>query len=113
MSEREVRLAVSAGCPCGVGPEVSVAAARMLLEEDPAVRVALHGDEATLGEQLGPHGLPPRLELVATSSLGVDERRPGRPGAAAGLAQLAAIDRAADAVMARRAVSNSTVEPAS
>ena len=100
MTERIVRLAVSAGCPCGVGPEVSAAAARALLSEDPDVRIALHGDAGALAEHLGARALPEGLEVFAASTLSADERRPGRPGVEAGIAQLAAIDRATDAVLA-------------
>ncbi len=100
MTERAVRLAVSVGCPCGVGPEVSVTAARTLLDEDSFVRVALYGDRGALAAQLGAQALPDRLEVVAVSALPTDDRCPGKPGAAAGVAQLAAIDRATDAVLA-------------
>ncbi|MFO0630606.1 MAG: 4-hydroxythreonine-4-phosphate dehydrogenase PdxA [Polyangiales bacterium] len=98
-----VSLAVSAGCPCGIGPEVSVAAAHTLLDEDPEVRITLYGDAGALAAQLGPRARPARLEVAPVSALPADARRPGQPGPAAGRAQLDAIDRAVDAVLAGRA----------
>lgn len=100
MTERGVRLAVSVGCPCGVGPEVAVAASRSLVAEDPAVHLTLHGDAGALADAFGAHPRPDRVAVLPASALPAPERRPGEPGLAAGTAQLAAIDRATDAVLA-------------
>lgn len=98
MSGAPVRLAVSVGCPCGVGPEVSLRAAQRLVLEDPAVHVTLVGDPGALGELAS--DAPPSLQLRAASRLPPASRVPGRPGAEAGRAQLAAIDLATDLVLA-------------
>jgi len=98
-----IHLAVSIGCPSGIGPEVSVVGAHALLDRHADVQVSLYGDPGALADAAAMRGLGldrPRLALVATSTLRPDERVPGRPGVAAGLAQLAAIDTAADAVRA-------------
>jgi 4-hydroxythreonine-4-phosphate dehydrogenase len=96
---------VSAGCPAGIGPEVSVAAARRLH----GTPIVLVGDIGTLlaaaalvhvGEQhLIPFdGKPPRpgsIGLVqAGPALTPKDRKPGEPSRAAGASQLAAIDTA-------------------
>lgn len=97
MSDAVVRLAVSVGCPCGVGPEVSVRAARRFLREDPGARITLVGDPGAIGAIAG--DAPPGLLVRAASDLPPDARVPGRPGAEAGRAQLAAIDLATDLVL--------------
>jgi 4-hydroxythreonine-4-phosphate dehydrogenase len=96
---------VSAGCPAGIGPEVSVAAA-WRLRDTPVVLV---GDIGTLleaaalvhvGEQhlLPFDGKPPRrgsIGLVqAGPALTPKDRRAGQPSRAAGASQLAAIETA-------------------
>jgi 4-hydroxythreonine-4-phosphate dehydrogenase len=106
------RLAVSVGCPCGVGPEVAVEAAarsgaRVLLVGDlgalraagrvrrittPLVRVR----DAREAFEEDTRGTIPVLQ--PTAPLPAVERRPGRPGRAAGAAQLAWIDVATDLV---------------
>jgi 4-hydroxythreonine-4-phosphate dehydrogenase len=107
------RLAVSVGCPCGVGPEVSVAAAAV----ETKARIALVGDlgvlrEAARGRGIAPDRLTPVAELREAWALrgrrigvwqtgpGLAERdrRPGHPTRASGAAQLAWIDAACDAV---------------
>jgi 4-hydroxythreonine-4-phosphate dehydrogenase len=109
------RLAVSVGCPCGVGPEVSVAAAAV----ERKARVALVGDlgalrEAAKGRGVDPERLTPVTALgeawelrgrrIAVWQPGRDlaerDRRPGHPTRASGAAQLAWIDAACDAVAA-------------
>lgn len=96
---------ISAGCPAGIGPEVSVAAARRLQ----GIPVVLVGDVGTLleaaalvhvGEQhLVPFdGKPPKrgsIGLVqAGPALTPKDRLPGKPSRAAGASQLAAIEAA-------------------
>lgn len=114
--ERSVRLAVSVGCPCGIGPEVSVAAAVQLGARDRA-KVLLVGDFEALREAARAMSVDPerlvRVEqtslawtlprrhvgvLQPTASLRASERRPGKPGPAAGAGQLRWIDVATDLV---------------
>ncbi|HEY8038876.1 MAG TPA: 4-hydroxythreonine-4-phosphate dehydrogenase PdxA [Polyangiaceae bacterium] len=108
------RLALSVGCPCGVGPEVAVVAA---VAEARRARVLLVGDEeavreAAEGRRIGAS----RLVRVAepddawrvsqgrvalwqpTPALVARDREPGRPTAASGAAQLAWIAAACDLV---------------
>lgn len=84
------RVAISAGCPCGVGPEVTVAALK-----NPKVRRALmplvFGD-ASLARHLGPG------QLIAVTTLEAKDLRAGRPTAKSGRAQLAYIEAAVAAV---------------
>ncbi|MEZ4390904.1 MAG: 4-hydroxythreonine-4-phosphate dehydrogenase PdxA [Polyangiales bacterium] len=98
MSGDLVRLAVSVGCPCGVGPEVSLRAAQRFVREDPASRVTLVGDPGALGA-LAPDDAP-SLRILPASRLAPGSRVPGRPDVEAGRAQLAAIDLATDLVLA-------------
>lgn len=114
-TSRIVRLAVSMGCPCGVGPEVSLAAARAIREADPGVRVLLVGDFGAARAAARALGLDPSCVtrvacaddawpapaqgvLEPARSLAAADRRPGRPTRAAGAAQLAWIDAATDLV---------------
>lgn len=103
---RLVPLVVSTGCPAGVGPEVSVAAAARLSR----IRTSLVGDPGTLfaaAEMVGvsrarlmkirPGELPDRgrIGIVAVGpELVANDRRPGEPTKRAGAAQLAYIDAA-------------------
>jgi 4-hydroxythreonine-4-phosphate dehydrogenase len=109
------RLAVSIGCPSGVGPEVSVVAAAAML---PRARVLLVGDLATLRSAARIREIDPKLlERVRdpeqafeswsgesilvyepTAPLASADRAPGRPTRASGAAQLAWIDAATDLV---------------
>ncbi len=110
------RLAVSIGCPSGVGPEVSVLAAVAFARK---ARVLLVGDLGALRAAARVRGIDPdRLVRVQdpaeafarpTRSLLVHEpvaplaardRAPGRPSRAGGAAQLAWIDAATDLVAA-------------
>ncbi len=114
------RVIVSVGCPCGVGPEVSLAAAAAAAR--PGARVVLVGDERALRaaaegrairqERLvrvpGPEEgfrLPSSRIAVwqPTPPLATRDRTPGRPSGVSGAAQLAWIDAACDAVSAGRA----------
>jgi 4-hydroxythreonine-4-phosphate dehydrogenase len=98
-------LVVSTGCPAGVGPEVSVAAAARLK----GAAAVLLGDEATLRKAAGVVGIPQRRLLAwdgrtrspATvyfaqvgEPLSERDRRPGKPNARAGVAQLEYIEAA-------------------
>ncbi|HEY4160183.1 MAG TPA: 4-hydroxythreonine-4-phosphate dehydrogenase PdxA [Polyangiaceae bacterium] len=97
-------LVISVGCPCGIGPEVSVRAAA-----DEPLRTVLVGDLATLQEAaervaVARSRLVPfdgaakdaRLLYVqqAGPALKKSDRKPGKPGKLAGVAQLAYINEA-------------------
>lgn len=93
MSERK-RLVISVGDPAGVGPEVSVAAARAI---GARAEVRLVGDGARL------RAMAPELAVIdvgAVSDAVVARHAASEDG---GRAQLAALDRAVDEVMAGRA----------
>jgi 4-hydroxythreonine-4-phosphate dehydrogenase len=118
--KRLVRLAVSIGCPCGIGPEVSLAGALALRKADPQARVLLVGDLGALRAAaraidvdparvvrvahaedawIAPaRGVVSVLEPAGTNALAAADRRPGKPTRAAGRAQLAWIDAATDLV---------------
>jgi 4-hydroxythreonine-4-phosphate dehydrogenase len=99
MSAATPLLVVSTGCPCGIGPEVSVAAAVRVKN---AAKVLL-GDEATLRRAAELVGVAQR-KLVrwdgrardasavyvaqVGDTLGERDRAPGKPNARAGQAQL-------------------------
>jgi 4-hydroxythreonine-4-phosphate dehydrogenase len=64
-----VRLAVSVGCPSGIGPEVALAGAMVMLAEDAAVRVLLVGDLGALRAAARALGVAPaRLVRVQNAS---------------------------------------------
>ncbi len=109
-----IRIAVSVGCPCGIGPEVALAAA---VSTRRRVRVLLVGDEGVLratAKGLGfaqsglvrvpapgaawtvPRGVVPVWQ--PTRDLAARDRVPGRPTARSGAAQLAWVDAACDLV---------------
>lgn len=107
------RIAVSVGCPSGIGPEVAIVAAA----SDRGARVLLVGDEGALRVAARGRGVAPaRLIRVdrpeqawslgaralavwqPTPDLTARDRAPGTPSRAAGAAQLAWIDAACDLV---------------
>jgi 4-hydroxythreonine-4-phosphate dehydrogenase len=107
------RIALSVGCPCGIGPEVSVVAAAaekgarvLLVGDEGAVRAAAKGRGIAGGrlvrvdEPAQAWGLPSgRIALwQPTSALAARDRAPGRPTRASGAAQLAWVDAACDLV---------------
>jgi 4-hydroxythreonine-4-phosphate dehydrogenase len=104
-TDRVKLLVVSTGCPAGIGPEVSVRAAA----EFEGVPVVLVGDERTLLEAAELAGVSRRKfapfggEQAAPDKIGVltvgpalkaGDRRPGKPTAVAGRAQLEYIEAA-------------------
>ena len=124
--DANVRLAVSIGCPCGIGPEVALAGALAMRKEDARVRLLLVGDlgalraaaraigqdpavlirvqsasdawtEPPTGRRGGQRGAPLAV-LQPTATLAAPDRRPGKPTKASGAAQLAWIDVATDLV---------------
>ncbi len=109
------RVALSVGCPCGVGPEVSVAAAasrrpeRALLVGDfGAIAAAARGRGVSVGRLVRVAHPGEAWELdrrripvwQPTRDLPARDRRPGAPTRASGAAQLAWIDAATDLVAA-------------
>ncbi|HXX67172.1 MAG TPA: 4-hydroxythreonine-4-phosphate dehydrogenase PdxA [Polyangiaceae bacterium] len=108
-----VRALVTVGCPCGIGPEVSVVAAA---RERPG-RVVLVGDLGAVVAAARGRGIDqrrivqvsraeegwgftaPRIAVwQPTPRLAPADRRPGAPTAVSGAAQIAWIDAACDAV---------------
>lgn len=108
------RIALSIGCPCGIGPEVSVAGAAA----ERGARVLLVGDAGAIAAAMRGRGLDAaRLVRVAqprdawtigrrsiavwqpTRDLRPRDRKPGVPTRASGRAQLAWIDAACDLVV--------------
>lgn len=101
---------VSIGCPSGIGPEVSVAAAAQFTRA-PTVLV---GDRATIAAAAELRGVDPAklrafdpdrplakrgiYVLHAEPTLNPRDRRPGSPSRLSGAAQLAYVDRAYDLV---------------
>jgi 4-hydroxythreonine-4-phosphate dehydrogenase len=114
------RALVSMGCPSGIGPEVSVVAA----SEERKARVVLVGDVGAAVAAAKTRGIDP-ARIVRVDSpeegfalprggksiavwqpgrdLAARDRKPGKPTARSGAAQLAWIDAACDAVAAGRA----------
>lgn len=113
----EVRLAVSIGCPSGIGPEVSLAGA-IAIARGKGARVLLVGDVGALRAAARAIGIDPeRITRVGSAeeargerargtiavfepirALAAADRKPGKPSRAAGAAQLAWIDAATDLV---------------
>lgn len=93
-----VHLAVSVGCPCGIGPEITSSAVVTLLSRHPEVTVSVFGD-ASLSAMIK----HPRSTVVAVSELPSRDRVAGAPTPASGAAQLGYIDHAIDAVLAKKA----------
>ncbi len=110
---KTARIAVSVGCPSGVGPEVSVVAA----VEQHGARVLLVGDWGAIEEAARGRRIDPKKKLVRvtspeeawsvpgrvpvwqpTADLPRRDRKPGAPTASGGAAQLAWIDAACDLV---------------
>lgn len=95
-------IALSIGCPCGIGPEVSVVAAAKVQRE-----IILVGDESVIARAADRRQveLPKkRVRIVQpTSALAPREVKLGTPSKAAGAAQLAWIDHACDLVVAGKA----------
>ena len=107
------RIVVSVGCPCGVGPEVSVVAAA----RERRARVLLVGDEGAIRAAAKGRGIAAsrvvRVEEPAkawslprghvpiwqpTASLAARDRSPGSPTKRSGAVQLAWVDAACDLV---------------
>ena len=120
-TSKPVRLAVSIGCPCGIGPEVSLRAAIALADKDEGARVLLVGDLGALRAAARVADVDPARLVGVTvmfplvtspgalpvfqpgAALKAAERRPGHPVRASGAAQLAWIDAATDLVASGQA----------
>lgn len=93
------RIAISIGCPCGIGPEVSVVAAAELRKK---ADITLLGDRATIEGAAALRGV--KLAGVTViqpgRALAASARKPGKPTRASGAAQLGWIDAATDLVQA-------------
>ena len=107
------RIGITLGDPSGIGPEITAAALA-----DPALHRAMHpivfGDGALFSRAAACRHVPDRLirappsadiaaldcpALVQVGALHADDARPGRPTPAGGLAQLAWLSRAVDALV--------------
>lgn len=99
-----ITLAISVGCSCGIGPEVTVGALDALTVKHPDVSFVVHGDAGALADAAALRGLRwegmERVRLVAATELSLDDRRPGPSTLAAGRAQLLSLDAAIDTVLA-------------
>ncbi|MFN7700035.1 MAG: PdxA family protein [Deltaproteobacteria bacterium] len=95
------RLAISAGDPAGVGPEISVLSLASLPADAP--RALLFGDAADLAPRLAARGLAGRAELVDVGRCAPGVVAQHRDDAEAGRVALASLDAALDAVLAGRA----------
>ena len=117
-----MRLAVSIGCPSGIGAEVSVVAASELVDAIADASVVLVGDAGVI--ERAAHGwgidrarfvrvdradsldrVDPGLIAIfqPTATLSLRDSRPGHPSVRGGAAQLAWIDAACDLVTSARA----------
>jgi 4-hydroxythreonine-4-phosphate dehydrogenase len=111
VSRAEARIAVSVGCPCGIGPEVSVVAAaaergsRVLLVGDAGVILAAARGRGVAVKRLQRVSEPGQAWTLARGIVGIwqpgrdlaaRDRKPGAPTRASGAAQLAWIDAACD-----------------
>ncbi len=121
MSKRVVTLAVSVGCPSGIGPEVSVAAAAELSEDVRLVLVGDHGVIARAAEARQGAVSVARMVRISdpaqardlprgaiaiyqpTRALAAKDVRLGASSRAGGAAQLAWVDAACDMVAAGHA----------
>jgi len=95
------RIAVSMGCPAGIGPEIVVRA----LAERPSLPVTVFGDEGVLGraaERVG-LSLPRGAEIVRVTKLSEDDVQPGLPSEITGRAQIDYLAAATDAVVGGKA----------
>lgn len=106
-------LVVSIGCPAGIGPEVSVAAAARLRSElcvlvgDPGVILRAADLVGVPRARFVPLDAKARSGAIAVCSVGPElaarDCRPGRPSPRAGAAELAWIDAAYDLARSRGA----------
>jgi len=86
-------IAISIGCPSGIGPEVAVLAAA-----EAPFEVILVGDEAVIRRAADQRGVALRATVFQPTAT-LKSSKPGKPDKAAGAAQLAWIDAACDMAM--------------
>ncbi len=100
MPSAPLPLALSVGCPSGIGPEIAVRA--LALYPRP---VTLVGDRRQLAGIARARGvrLDPDAIVQPGPALAARDRRPGRPSPAGGAAQLAWVDAALELVRSGRA----------
>jgi 4-hydroxythreonine-4-phosphate dehydrogenase len=121
------RLAISIGCPAGIGPEVSVVAAADLLKEAPSrAKLLLIGDARVIARAAQERGVASKRLVVVdaadaawsvargsiavwqpTATLAIKDARHGVPSKRGGAAQLAWVDAACD--LARRGEAHAMV----
>jgi 4-hydroxythreonine-4-phosphate dehydrogenase len=98
-----LELAVTAGCPSGIGPEVTVRALDLVAPRRSHVRFVVFGDAGALRDAAARASIElvrhDNVRVVPVTDLSGEDRRLGLPGLAAGRAQLAAIDAALDGVL--------------
>lgn len=96
-------LALSVGCPSGIGPEISAVAIEALAAARPDDTFVLVGDRSAIEAACAVRRVDlakfRNARIEAVSSLPEAQRRPGKPGLDAGRSQLAAIDRALELVV--------------
>lgn len=95
------RIAVSMGCPAGVGPEIVVRA----LAERPALPVTVFGDRGVLSRAAERVGLklPAGVDIVQVTNLSEDDVQPGLPSEITGRAQIDYLAAATDALVGGKA----------
>jgi 4-hydroxythreonine-4-phosphate dehydrogenase len=95
------RIAISMGCPAGIGPEIVVRA----LAERPNLAVTVFGDKAVLGRaaQRAKVSLPNTVEVVSVTNLSEDDVQPGLPSETTGRAQIDYLAAATDAIVGGKA----------
>lgn len=118
-----VRLAISLGCPCGIGPEVAVRGALDIAGFDGRIHPLLVGDLEAARAGARAMGIDERRVVQVRTPedawgdarrgaifvhqigepLAAADRRPGKPTARSGAAQLAWIDAATDLVTSGQA----------
>jgi 4-hydroxythreonine-4-phosphate dehydrogenase len=91
------RIAVSMGCPAGIGPEIVVRA----LAERPSLPVTVFGDRGVLGRaaERVRLTLPRGTDIVQVTSLSEDDVQPGLPSEITGRAQIDYLAAATDALV--------------
>jgi 4-hydroxythreonine-4-phosphate dehydrogenase len=100
MPSAALPLALSVGCPSGIGPEIAVRA--LALYRRPVVLVGDRRQLVALARREGIE-LAPEAVVQPGPALAAADRRPGHPSVAGGAAQLAWVDAALDLVRSGRA----------
>ncbi|MEE9393365.1 MAG: 4-hydroxythreonine-4-phosphate dehydrogenase PdxA [Planctomycetota bacterium] len=102
LRQKRPRLAVSAGDPQGIGPEVTADALGALMASDQEFDVSLFGDRTILERELKRVGVDDGARVTLVDCPFQDAGEPG-PSAAGGLAALKALSAAAEMVETHRA----------